>query len=123
MPVESPGNLRELRDDGLTTIRFGDVPVDLLRPVLPVISQVINTAVQTEIFGQAVRISTAEGLIVMKLIAFRPQDESDIRDLLAAYRGSLDPGGIRSDFQTVADSNDPRWAKFESWVKELWGET
>ena len=121
--VESPRNLRELRDDGLTTIQYGDVLVDLMRPVLPVFSHVIDRAVQTDMFGQPVRISTAEGLIMMKLIAFTPQDEADIRDLLAAYPHRLDLERIQSDFQSVADANDPRWAKFEGWVSELWGES
>jgi predicted nucleotidyltransferase len=120
--VDLQKNLREFRDDGLTSIRYGEVLVDLLRPVLPVFSHVIDGAVQTDINGQQVRISTAEGLIVMKLIAFRPQDESDIRDLLAAYRGRLDLNSVRSDFQTVAEANDARWVKFESWVSELWNE-
>ena len=121
--VEFERNLRELRDDGLTTIQYGDVLVDLMRPVLPVFSHVLDRAVQTDIFGQPVRISTAEGLIVMKLIAFRPQDESDIRDLLAAYPRRLDLDAVRSDFQSVADANDPRWAKLQGWVSELWGES
>ena len=113
--VDLPKNIRELRDDGLTTIRFGDVLVDLMRPVLPVYAHVLDGAVAAEILGQTVRISSAEGLIVMKLIAFRPQDESDIRDVLAAYRGRLDLQHIRAEFATLADPDDPRWAKLESW--------
>jgi hypothetical protein len=81
--VELKRNIVELRDDGLTTLRFGDVLIDMMRAVLPVYSHVLEHAVSAEILGQTVRISSVEGLIVMKLIAFRPQDEADIRDLLA----------------------------------------
>jgi predicted nucleotidyltransferase len=116
--VESPRNMLELRDGGMTTIRFGDVLVDLLCPILPVYLHVLDRAISAEISGQTVRISSAEGLIVMKLIAFRPQDQSDIRELLAACRGRLDLDYIRADFATVADANDHRWQKFNAWVNE-----
>ena len=118
--VDLQRSIRELRVDGLTTIQFGQVLVDMMRPVLPVYSHVLDRAIRAEILGQSVRISSAEGLIVMKLIAFRPQDESDIRDLLAAYQGQLDLEYIRSEFATVAELDDPRWVKFESWRRELW---
>ena len=39
--VELKRNIVELRDDGMTTLRFGDVLVDLMRPVLPVYSRVL----------------------------------------------------------------------------------
>lgn len=117
--IDTSKNIRELNEDGLTTIRYGDVLVDLMRPVLPVYAHVLDGAVHTEILGRSVPISSAEGLIVMKLIAFRPQDESDIKDLLAAYRGRIDLNYVRAEFGTVADLNDPRWARLESWIREL----
>ena len=120
--VDPPRNIRELLDDGLTSIRFGDVLVDLMRPILPVYAHVLDGARRIEMLGQAVRISSAEGLIVMKLIAFRPQDEADIKDLLAANRGDLDLNHIRAEFATVADPDDPRWAKLESWIGAAPGE-
>jgi hypothetical protein len=116
--VDVNRNIVELRDDGLTTVRFGEILVDMMRPVLPAFSHVLDRAVPTEILGQIVRISDVEGLIVMKLIAFRPQDEADIRDLLAAYRGELDLAYVRSEFASVADANDSRWGKLEDWIRE-----
>lgn len=112
-------NIRELRDDGLTTVRYADVVVDLLRPVIPAMAHVLDRAVSSEILGQIVPVSTAEGLIVMKLMAMRPQDEADIRELLAAYGASLDVTFIRHELATFTQPDDPRRAKFESWVGEL----
>ncbi len=80
-------NMREFRDEGLTTLRFGGVLVDLMRPMLPAYAHVLDRAVEATIFGRAVPISSAEGLIVMKLIAMRPQHESDMRP----------PGRVRPD--------------------------
>ncbi len=116
--IDMPNNITELRNDGVTTIRFGDVLVDFMRPVLPVYTHVLDRAISAQIVGQSVRISAAEGLIVMKLLAFRPLDESDIRDLLATFPGRLDLDYIRTEFTSVAESSDPRLAKFETWVAE-----
>ena len=110
-------NIRELRDDGFTSIRFADVMVDLMQPVLPLYAHVLDRAFDTQILGQSVRVSSAEGLIVMKLVAMRPQDEVDIQDLLAAYAGGLDLDYIRAELDTFTELNDPRRGKFESWVR------
>ncbi|HEX5244131.1 MAG TPA: nucleotidyltransferase [Tepidisphaeraceae bacterium] len=109
-------NIAELRDNGLTTLRFEDVLIDMMRPILPVYSHVLDRAVPTQILGQSVRISTVEGLIVMKLIAFRPQDEADIQELISAYRDQLDVNYVRSEFATVANVDDPRWRKLDEWL-------
>jgi hypothetical protein len=70
-----------------------------------------------EILGQTVRVSSAEGLIVMKLMAMRPQDESDIQDLLRGYAGHLDLAFVRAELDTFTEANDPRRARFEEWVR------
>ena len=93
--VDVMRNVRELRDDGLTTVRFGDVVVDLMRPVIPAFTHVLDRARTAEVLGRVVRISSPEGLIVMKLIAMRPQDEADIRDLLSAQAGQVDVDFVR----------------------------
>jgi hypothetical protein len=109
-------NIKELRDHGLTTIQFQDVVIDLMRPALPAYAHVLDHSVEANILGRAVRISSAEGLVVMKLIAARPIDEADIQDLLAAYRDTLDLQYIRAELNSVMEQNDPRRMKFESWV-------
>jgi hypothetical protein len=110
--------VRELRDDGLTAIRFGEVVVDLMRPVLPAYAHVLDRAVEAQILGQTVRVSSPEGLIVMKLLAMRPQDEADVQDLLSTFRSSLDLDYVRSELDAIAAPDDPRREKFESWVRE-----
>ena len=112
-------SIRELRDDGLTTVHFKDVLVDLMRPVLPAYERVLDRAVSREILGHTVRVSSAEGLIVMKLIAMRPQDEADVQDLLAAYRSELDLDYVREELESVTIVNDPRRRKFEEWLQRL----
>ena len=77
--IDLPTSIREFRDDGLTSIGFRGVIVDLMRPVLPLYAHVLDRAIDAEILGQKVRVGSAEGLVIMKLIAMRPQDEDSQR--------------------------------------------
>ena len=120
--VDVVRNIREFRDDGLTTLRFDDVLVDLMRPVLPTYAHVLDRAIDARVLGHNVRVSSAEGLIVMKMIAFRPQDEADVRDLLAAYPGTLDLAFVRAELDAITPPGDPRREKFEAWVRAAKGD-
>lgn len=110
-------SIREFRDDGFTSIRFADVIVDLMQPMIPAYAHVLDRAISTDILGHSVRISSAECLVVMKLIAMRPQDESDIQDLLSAYGDELDFDFIRTELEAFTAPGDPRRAKFATWVR------
>jgi len=116
--VDVPRNIRELRDDGLTSVQFEGVIVDLLRPLIPAQSHVLDRAVQAELLDQRVRVSSPEGLIVLKLMAMRPQDESDIRDILIAHRAQLDLQSIRNELETFTREGDERRPKLEAWIAE-----
>ncbi len=116
--VDLMRNVREFRDGGLTSTQFQGVRVDLLRPVLPAYAHVLDRAIAAEILGKTVQISDAEGLIVMKVMAMRPQDQTDIKDLIEAYGGQLDVDYIRTELDTFTEANDPKRVAFESWIKE-----
>ncbi len=107
----------EIWDHGLTTVQFEDVLIDLMSPLSPVYGHVVEQAVESRILGHDVRVSSAEGLIVMKLIASRPLGESDVRDLLAAYPGQIDLDYVRNELDSAMAQDDPRRLKSESWVK------
>jgi hypothetical protein len=106
--VDVGKNIGELRDHGLTTVQFEDIVVDLMRPPVPAYLHVLDRALDAKIFGHSVRISAAEGLIVMKLIASRPMDDADIQDLLTAYPGQLDLGYVRGELDSLMEQSDPR---------------
>ncbi len=119
--VELLKNIQEFRDHGLTTIQFENVIVDLLRPAVPAFAHVLDRAIDSHILGQRVRISSAEGLVVMKLIAFRPIDQADIQDLLAAYGNALELSFVFGELDSIMEKDDPRRLKFESWVRNIAG--
>lgn len=70
---------------------------------------------------EALVVTFNERNIVMKLMAMRPQDESDIQDLLSAYAGKLDLDYVRAELDTFTEAEDPRRAKFEAWIQARCG--
>ena len=115
--------IREFRFDGFTAIDYSGVMVDFLQPVMPAYVHVLDRAIPAKVFGQDVLVSSAEGLIVMKMMSDRPQDQGDVLDLLKSYGSELDLDFIRSELSTFLDPNHLRWRKFEVWVKESIAET
>lgn len=55
----------------------------------------------------------ATGLILMKLLAYRLQDQADIEALVAANRGVLDVDWIRREWEAIFPIDDPRWCWLE----------
>jgi hypothetical protein len=108
--------IRQWTQEHLTVLRFRGVRVDWLKPVLPLYQHVIDSATPESWLGDTVNVATAESLILTKLVASRPQDLADIRELLAANRGRIDIDWIRKEWASVADADDPKTVQFESLV-------
>ncbi len=56
--------------------------------------------------------ASVEGLILLKLLAYRIQDQLDIENLIAANRDHLDVAWIQAEWQTLAGLDDPRMRRF-----------
>lgn len=84
------------------------VRLDWLKPVLPAYRHVLERAAVEPGPTGSIRVATAEGLILLKLFAFRLQDQTDIEALVAANRVGLDLEWIKQEWQTVFDMEDPR---------------
>jgi hypothetical protein len=91
----------------------GQVRVDWLQPVLPLYSTVLNSATPQPWLDSNVRVATAEGLILTKLVAFRPQDQADIETLLMANRDEIDLELIRREWSAVSGGEEERTAWLE----------
>ena len=111
--------IREWIKEHITVLSFRGVRIDWLAPVIPLYQHVLNTAVQEIWFGHSVRIASPEGLILMKLVAFRGQDQIDIENLLAANRGQLDLDTIRREWESVSNQDDPRMRRFNEMVDQF----
>jgi len=65
--------------------------VDWLEPVIPMYAHILDRATEETWRNQPMRIASADGLILLKLIAFRGQDQADIENLVAANRDTPGP--------------------------------
>ena len=59
-----------------------------------------------------IRVASAEGLILLKMMTFRTRDQLDIENLVAANRGHLDIAWIQAEWETLAGLDDPRMQRF-----------
>ena len=50
----------------------------------------------------SIRIASVEGLILLKLVAYRTQDQVDIENLVAANSDKLDLDWIKAEWQNLA---------------------
>ena len=109
--------IREWTQEHMTTLSFRGLRVDWLKPVIPLYQHVLDRATEETWLGHPIRVATAEGLILIKMLAYRAQDVVDIENLVAAHRDTLDMGWIKSEWATVAAADDPRMVR----VMELVG--
>ena len=107
--------IREFVQHHMTAFRFGVVLIDWLKPVLPLYAHALAAATSIPwTAGHSLRVLAAEGLIITKMVAFRPQDQEDIRTLIAANAAELNVELIRREWATVADGEEQRTAWLEA---------
>jgi nucleotidyltransferase DUF2204 len=113
-------SIRDWTDGGMLVFTGPDgVHVDCLKAVIPVFHRILERA-RPEPFGeQTVRVADAEGLLLLKLIAFRPLDQEDIRGILAANAQRLDLDWVRRE-ASLAGLDAQRMGDFESMVGEFY---
>jgi hypothetical protein len=96
----------------MAVLSYHGIRVDWLKPVLPAYQHVLDTASEESWLNHPIRVATAEGLILLKLLAFRTQDLLDIENLIAAKGATLDVDWIRAEWQTIMALDDPRMTRF-----------
>ena len=109
--MDPVATIREWTQHHMTTLSYHGIRVDWLKPVIPAYEHVMDKATEENWLNHPIRVASAEGLILLKLLAFRTQDVLDIENLVAAHRDKLDVDWIRTEWQTVASLDDPRMAR------------
>lgn len=87
------------------------------QPVLPLCARTLSDA--SELVwtpAHSLCVATAEGLFLIKLVAFREQDQADIVTLLAANSDTIDVALIRREWQPYADLETARTEWLESTI-------
>jgi hypothetical protein len=112
---------RQWLQDHMVVMSYRGIRLDWLKPVVPSYQHVLDTAKPEAWRGRELRVASAEGLILLKLFAGRPQDWADIDTLLAANQRRLDLDWIEREWLTVFGTDDPRWRQFQQAVAEYYG--
>lgn len=103
--------IRQYVREHVASFPFGPVRIDWLKPVLPLYARALSDAETLEWSeGHPIRVVTAEGLILTKMVAFRPQDRDDVEALLTANRDTIDVGLIREEWSPYAATESERTA-------------
>ena len=109
--LDSSVVIREYVRHSITAFAFGVIRIDWLKPVLPLYSRALADAQpMTWSEGHTLRVATAEGLILTKMVAFQPRDQTDIDTLLTANRDTIDVALIREEWSPYAPTEPERTA-------------
>jgi hypothetical protein len=111
--------VRRWSADKFVVFYRGTVRVDWMQPIVPLYARVLDTAEPRSWLGSALRVATAEGLILTKLIAFRPQDQADIITLLTANQDIIDVDLIRREWAPYAATEPDRTAWLEGEIARV----
>jgi hypothetical protein len=107
--------IKQFVSENMTSFSFRRVRIDWLKPVLPLYSRALAGATFVEwTKDHTIRVATAEGLILTKMVAFRPQDQLDIETLLTANRDTIDLQLIREEWSPFAATEAQRTAWLEA---------
>jgi len=112
--------IRMWNEAHLLEFAFGPIRVDWIKAVLPAFQRILGRARWEDVGGAKIRVADAEGLLLLKLVAFRPRDQEDIRGVLAANPGSLDLDWLRREWRELTTADDPRSGLFEQMVREFY---
>jgi hypothetical protein len=113
--VEPALVIKEYVHEHMASFPFGGVRIRWLKPVLPLYSRTLADAAPMQwTDGHIVRVATAEGLILTKMVSFRPQDQVDIETLLTANRDMIDVQSIRDEWAPFAAMEVERTAWLEA---------
>lgn len=119
-PIEMSAAIQRWNYEGLMPLWSGTgVRIDFMKAVLPVFDSILQRASEEEFQGLKLRVIDVEGLMLLKLIAFRPQDQIDLRALLAANKGRIDLAWVRHEWSQLSGLDPSRSAQFEAMVQEF----
>jgi predicted nucleotidyltransferase len=95
VPLTVPKLLEQARIQKIITSYYQTVRVDFFVPVIPLQDEILRRAVPVPLGARQVPITTAEDLILLKLIFHRDKDLIDVRGILWLQRGRLDLDYLR----------------------------
>ena len=96
------------RRDGLLTVWLGITKVEIFSPVIPLQNRILDRAVAMPWHDRTIPITSAEDLILLKMVFHREKDLRDIRGIVVARGDRLDRAYLREQSLTVLDETRRR---------------
>jgi hypothetical protein len=109
--------IRRWSADRFLAFTYHGVRIDWMQPVIPLYATVLKTAQSQPWRDAHLSVATPEGLILTKMVAFRPQDQADIETLLIANRDNMDVALIRQEWSQVAEGEELRTAWLQAAIE------
>jgi hypothetical protein len=114
--------IRQYLGQHMSAFHYGSVRIDWLKPMLPLYAHALaNASTLTWTPGHPIRVVKPEGIILTKLLAFRPQDQADIETLLLANRDDIDANFVRREWSAFAAGEAERTAWLEGAFRRILG--
>lgn len=88
--VDAARMVQEWRSAGLTRLWWQDTKVEIFSPRIALQNSILRRKLRVDLGGLALWITTAEDLVLLKMIFHRPKDLEDIRRMLLVNRESLE---------------------------------
>lgn len=106
-------SIKRWNQEHMIVFAYHGYRIDWLKPAIPLHQHVVDSAIETEWNGHQVRFASVESLILLKLLAFRPQDQLDVDSLIASKGTNINLPYIDSEWQTIGELTDPpmQWFK------------
>jgi hypothetical protein len=115
---ETLATIGEWTQHHMVTFSYHESRIDWLKHLITAYQHSLQRATEEKWLDRPIRIASAEGLILLKLLAFRTQDQVDIENLVAANADQLDLDWIKSEWQNLAGLDDPRMRRLLELISE-----
>jgi hypothetical protein len=102
----------------MVSMSYRGIRVDWLKPLIPAYLHIIERATVETWRDRSIRIASPEGLILLKMLAYRTQDQVDIENLVAAQSDKLALDWITAEWQQLGTVDDPRMRRLLQLVDE-----
>ena len=94
-PISVAAMRHQERDRKLIELWQGDARAELFVPFLPLQDEILRRAVRLPFQNRTIPVTTAEDLVLLKMVFHREKDLIDVRGILWVQRGKLDINYLR----------------------------
>lgn len=115
-PVTVDELRRQIESRKLMEVFWNELRADLFVPIVPLQSEILRRAVLVRMDRREIKVTTAEDLILLKMVFRRPKDFDDIRGMLHSQRGKLNLDYLES--WAAKSLDEQARAQLESLVAE-----